>query len=132
MWKRVLLALGLLILLGATGIASAVWLTTPPSGITEENAHRLRMGMTEAQVDAIFGSPGVLINEYEEPKCYEKRWAADDLEIVVTFDATDQRMDGGTLTKDLPPERPGESRQKIWFLGRHLSVMERVHRWLER
>src|SRR5262245_32863496 len=49
------LLFGLISIAGAIGV---LWSTAPTPGLTEENAHRLRAGMTLEQVEALFGLKG--------------------------------------------------------------------------
>jgi hypothetical protein len=59
-WKRLLvLAVGLLACLGL--VALVVWRLWPAKpGVTPENFHLLRVGMTEQEVEATLGGPGEL------------------------------------------------------------------------
>jgi hypothetical protein len=54
MWKRMLAVCGLLLFLGLAALVG--WHLLPPRpGVTPENFHRLRVGMTEREVEAILG-----------------------------------------------------------------------------
>jgi hypothetical protein len=52
--RRLLLEIGVLALLAlASGLVA--WLVWPRSGVTPENFHRLRLGMSGREVEAVFG-----------------------------------------------------------------------------
>jgi hypothetical protein len=87
--RRLLLAAGLLALLGVAGLLLA-WLTPHPgAGITKENYERIREGMTFAEVEAILGPEGYqtkrpLIVPVSGPT-FPRWWIGDDAIITIEF-----------------------------------------------
>ena len=59
--KRRRVVLGVLATLGlaVAAVAVTLWALEPAPGVTEENARRLREGMSRARVEAIMGRPGL-------------------------------------------------------------------------
>jgi hypothetical protein len=64
------------------GFLVAVWAILPASGITLENAHRVRFGMTADEVESVFGEP---CTRTERWKALSRFWAKPDLEVEVIF-----------------------------------------------
>jgi hypothetical protein len=58
MRKRLVPAVGVLACLGLVGLVVVPRLLSPGPGVTPANFHRLRLGMTEQEVEAIFGGRG--------------------------------------------------------------------------
>jgi hypothetical protein len=114
--RRLLLVAGALALLGLAGLATFLWLTTPPPGVSRDNFYRLRKGMTLQEVEAILGEPGV----EEHPSFFPWMthhligWGTSDLNpemflIEVCFEERDGawRLDYAMLDGELQPETPG-------------------------
>jgi hypothetical protein len=82
MKKRVLVLSGVLLGLGL--VALVVWLFVPPKpGVTAENFHRLRRGMSEQEVEAILGKPGEATVSFTfGPDTY---WAGEHSQVDVWF-----------------------------------------------
>jgi hypothetical protein len=55
--RRLLLGAGLLAIAGLAGLLVALLIPRPGDGITEANFGRLRQGMTESEVETVFGCP---------------------------------------------------------------------------
>jgi hypothetical protein len=92
--RRVYL-LGLGLALVALALAFTDWLLTPPlsPGVTEANAKRIRVGMTLAEVEAIFGRPSnnhpgsVEVSLGSEPRRYRYfHWVGDEVRVSVIAD----------------------------------------------
>jgi hypothetical protein len=63
MSRRVYL-LGVGLALVALALAFTDWALTPPPGVTEANARRIRPGMTLDQVGDLLGGPGIDLGDY--------------------------------------------------------------------
>jgi hypothetical protein len=132
------LLIGLPVALVVLGVVIA-WLFWPRTAITRENAARIQMGMTLAEVEAILGGParddssGPRIKEGDPPEAAEssiflfqlavsgvrvqhpcKLWESDRVLIRVDFDDVEKRVTG---TDFLPVHR------------RHESPLDLVRRW---
>ena len=93
--RRLLLGMGPVALLGMPGVASLLWLTRPTPGVTWENFHRLRFGMTARDVEALLGEP----QEVDEVggDWTTRRWRGDDFVISLSFDADQKLAFGGAF-----------------------------------
>ncbi len=95
--RGVLLAVGALALLGLAGFVTFLYLTRPAPGVTPENFQRLRLGMTESQVEAVLGSAG---EDYPGAPAGPDRvlaWDGPGIEVVVYF--TKGRVSRGVLLR---------------------------------
>jgi hypothetical protein len=97
--RKRLLTVGLLaVFAGAALLAVAVW---PRAGVTRFTIKKITFGMTEQEVEAVLGGPGVaehewITNESKRPTlgprqllpagCRRKAWAGPDFGIVMGFD----------------------------------------------
>lgn len=108
--------LGLLAVAGLAVGGFLVWCLVPPApGVTVDNYHRLRPGMTEVEVERILGEPGnddVLHREFPgEPVKGVKGWYGKGITILVTFD------EQGHVTR-------------VYGLGVGPTFLTRVRGWL--
>jgi hypothetical protein len=86
-------------LLGTGGFVISLFVSAPDPGVTLENYRRLRVGMTEAQANAILGGPAEkfpipLMGEELRPTIY-KLWHKDGLYVILRFAVPE--ADGGLL-----------------------------------
>jgi hypothetical protein len=89
----------LMIAIGTGALAVVAWLTLCPAGITARNALRLRRGMTEAQVEALLGEKGTLLDTYQD-SC-TKQWKQGEITITVMFlKDTGLMFEGGLRKRD--------------------------------
>jgi hypothetical protein len=112
MTKRMLLAFGLLFALGLVALM-LVWRAPrgPAPEVTAEACHRLRQGMSEAEVKAILGQP----SPQAAPVVFQgaRVWKGERCQAELNFDAFGGLSDGVVLEEGTghvwqvpPPERP--------------------------
>jgi hypothetical protein len=101
MGKRRLVVGGLLVGFLAL-ILSVVWLLREPPirpGVTLENFRHLHRGMTEAEIETIFGRPGDKRTELGD--CHFTYWKTEDCDVWICFwNQMGGRARGGTITNN--------------------------------
>jgi hypothetical protein len=80
MRKRWLVVAGALALVGMASIMLYCWAVSPAPGVTEENFHRLRMGMTDREVEVLFGRPA------DDSSHRQRRWNSEKAIVFVSLD----------------------------------------------
>jgi hypothetical protein len=95
MRKRLLLGGGLTVCLGILVPLLLPLLHRPGPGVTRENFLRIRKGMTEKEVGAILGGPGMVGSVTLGG--YKKDWAREDGQAHVRIGFFDGGINGGTV-----------------------------------
>jgi hypothetical protein len=117
MRKRMVLAFGLVLGLGLASLVA--WHLLPPRpGVTPENFHRLRLGMTEPEVEAILGEPTV--------RGCETDWGDEHCYVRILF--RDGPPQGPYLLSEAQLETDNGRRE--YLPSRDPSFWDRVRPWL--
>lgn len=120
--RRLLILLGLL---GATswlaflGVLLISHLTMSP-GVNAENFRRLRLGMTQTEVERILGRPG----EFEPKSPHWQQWNENGTFISVCFGNHDGTLNGASANIAVP----GSGRYLLELPEK--SVLNEIRRWL--
>lgn len=109
----------------ALAVGLGIWFVTRPHPVNETNFNRIRVGMTQAEVEAILGCPpgdyatrpwmaDAFEEDYQEPDRLET-WASDWGYIRVRFDKSD-RVSAKELRDQFPIPQPGLlDRLRAWL-----------------
>jgi hypothetical protein len=118
--RRLLLGAGALALL-VLGLAcwfAFVLPPAPPPGVTEGNFYRLRLGMAEADVEAVLGTPGNPLDFGKGLRVWEEPKGA--VSIILSFDAAGRVTSGSLYLHDtaggvLRPQDDPLGRLRAWL-----------------
>lgn len=130
--RRLLLGAGLVLLLVAGFAEWLLWPTTPAPtpGVTWENFHRLRQGMSARDVEALLGEPYRQSKARwdSNPRVREvRRWRGDNFFIIIlAFDAG-QRLEEGIAGRE---EGPRDSDPAFVPVPPPESPLDRIRRLL--
>ena len=75
----------------------AAWILFTWPGLSAKNALRLWPGMSEAEVEAILGGPGIPSFVSDRKKEYAKEWGQQQVTVLVLFSSHDRKMITGRL-----------------------------------
>jgi hypothetical protein len=127
--RRLLLVVGAVALL-VTGLALFLWLMGPTPGVTWENFHRLREGMSVIDVQALLGQPYETF-EWPEGSCpkellhqakTDRCWRSEEVAICLVFDDS-SRLTFGRADR---PKGPGPAE----YLSSDENFLDLIRRWL--
>jgi hypothetical protein len=97
--RRLLRGVGAATLLVVAGFGLLVWIMTPTPGVTWDNFHRLRLGMTEKDVSAILGAPSKTFEEKNRDGSkfiFSRYWRGEEVNISLVFSPQGQLIMGGS------------------------------------
>ncbi len=129
-WRRLLLVVGAVALLGLAGLFLFLWLTSPTPGVTWNNFRRMRVGMSAKDVEALLGDPYDAhefmldgLDPLPVAKC--KYWRGKDVIIALSFDTADWVVAGEAA----PREEDFVNNCHVEEI-RPENLLDRLHRWL--
>jgi hypothetical protein len=115
----------LLVVLAGLAAVVAVWPLPQPGRLTDENCKRLRQGMYQSEVEAIFGARGTTgpVPSWSRLPLgtYSARWEESELEFDIYFDSNGRLLRTAGLVFVEPPDDPLEA--TLWRAKRQW------HRW---
>jgi hypothetical protein len=123
MRKRLLWFVGLIVLLTGLGGVTMMWLYSPRPGLTRENAHRFRYGMTIQQMQSLLGSEGIE-DEHQGmggPRRWETGEGEEMIQVIAVFD------DQGRLMMALLQDADHAGWQQLPLDD---SFTDKLRRWL--
>jgi hypothetical protein len=126
---RLLLGVGALaVLVGAAGLVAL--LTPPTPGVTSANFNRLKDGMTQQQVEVIFGKPGHF--ECCVTMRYWMSWEGESYVAVLDFFGEDGRgiLTAGTLQDRSSGRTDAELLPVSPWAPEEQGLLSKLRRWL--
>jgi hypothetical protein len=109
-------------------LAGGLWYAGSRPGVSTAHARRLSTGMSEGEVEALFGEKGApgTVTEGGDV-CYSKQWRSDQVRVVIVFHKSTHTIVEGAYYLVLPNSELGSPHS----LEPEESILNRIRRWLE-
>lgn len=128
--RRLLLVVGAVALLGVAGFV--LWLMSPTPGVTWENFHRLRKGMSSSEVEGLLGKPSLPYEaSFDNPRQRQQRiWHGKDVIISLQFDAGQRLLEGVAGSEEFWANAAEADVEEFQLVPGDESLLDRIRRWL--